>query len=226
MRFKDVFSIIGPSMVGPSSSHTAGAVRIGLVAHQLLGAVPKRAEILFYGSFAATYQGHGTDIAIVSGLLGFATDDIRIPNALSVAGEQGMDVIFGQGKGLFSHPNTVKLLLETSEPEARKLSLVGTSIGGGNIEIVSVNEFRVKITGDYPTLVILHEDRTGIIADVTSMLKSERVNIGYMSVDRKGRSGQALTVLELDDMLPDSLIPALQTIDHVQHISKIDLSQF
>lgn len=223
MRFKDVFSIIGPSMVGPSSSHTAGAVRIGLVANQLLGAVPERAEIVFYGSFAATYQGHGTDIAIVSGLLGFDTDDKRIPDALAIAEEQGIDVIFRQGKGLFSHPNTVKLLLETNGPEPRKLSLVGTSIGGGNIEIVKVDEFAVRITGNYQTIVILHEDRTGIIADVTSLLKSEGVNIGYMSVDRKGRSGQALTVLELDGILPETLIPALRSIDHVQHISTVDL---
>ncbi|SEO16421.1 L-serine ammonia-lyase, iron-sulfur-dependent subunit beta [Paenibacillus sp. OV219] len=224
MRFKDVFSIIGPSMVGPSSSHTAGAVRIGLVANQLLGSAPERAEILFYGSFAATYQGHGTDIAIVSGLLGFATDDRRIPEALAIAEASGVEAIFGQGKGLFSHPNTVKLLLETSVPKLRKLSLVGTSIGGGNIEIVDLNEFAVKITGNYPTLVILHKDRPGIIADVTSLLGAEGVNIGHMSVDRKGRSGEALTVLELDGMLPDSIIGELRSIDHVQEISKIDLN--
>ncbi|AZN40054.1 L-serine ammonia-lyase, iron-sulfur-dependent subunit beta [Paenibacillus albus] len=224
MRFKDVFSIIGPSMVGPSSSHTAGAVRIGLVAHQLFGAIPERAEILFYGSFAATYQGHGTDIAIVSGLLGFATDDRRIPDALAVAEESGMEVIFGHGKGLFSHPNTVKLVLETTVPEPRKLLLIGTSIGGGNIEIVDVDEFTVKISGNYPTLIILHEDKPGVIADVTSLLDSEGINIGHMSVDRKGRSGEALTVLELDSLLPGSLITALGSIDHVQRITTIDLN--
>ncbi|RAP75338.1 L-serine ammonia-lyase, iron-sulfur-dependent subunit beta [Paenibacillus montanisoli] len=225
MRFKDVFSIIGPSMVGPSSSHTAGAVRIGLVAGQLLGGVPDKAEIIFYGSFAATYQGHGTDVAVVSGLLGFATDDRRIPQALEIAEERGMEISFEQGKGLYSHPNTVKLILSMESPEQRQLSLIGTSIGGGNIEIVEVNEFAVKLTGIYPTLVIRHADRPGVIADLTSLLKNESVNIGHMSVDRKGRSGDALTVLELDGAIPSPLIERINAIANVQQVYTVDLSQ-
>ncbi|WP_308638497.1 L-serine ammonia-lyase, iron-sulfur-dependent subunit beta [Paenibacillus silvisoli] len=225
MRFKDVFSIIGPSMVGPSSSHTAGAVRIGLVARQLLGVTPDKAEIIFYGSFAATYQGHGTDVAVVSGLLGFATDDRRIPQALDIAEELGVELDFEQGKGLHPHPNTVKLILSAEQPEARKLTLIGTSIGGGNIEIVEVNEFAVKLTGVYPTLVIRHADRPGVIADLTSLLKNESVNIGHMSVDRKGRSGDALTVLELDGAIPAELIERIQATAHVQHVYTVDLSQ-
>ncbi|SFT02027.1 L-serine ammonia-lyase, iron-sulfur-dependent subunit beta [Paenibacillus sp. BC26] len=225
MRFKDVFSIIGPSMVGPSSSHTAGAVRIGLVASQLLGGVPDQAEIIFFGSFAATYQGHGTDIAIVSGLLGFATDDYRIPQALAIASDRGVAISFEQGKGLFSHPNTVKLVLSVNQPVPQQLSLIGTSIGGGNIEIVELNEFAVKLTGNYPTLVIRHADRPGVIADLTSLLKSESVNIGHMSVDRKGRSGDALTVLELDAALSAPLLDTIREINHVQTIYTVDLSQ-
>jgi L-serine dehydratase len=224
MRFKDVFSIIGPAMVGPSSSHTAGAVRIGKAARQLFGPQPEKVLVLFYGSFAATYRGHGTDLAIIGGLLDWPTDDPRITQSLDIANEFGMQVSFDQGKGLFSHPNTAKIVL-SSPLISKQLSIVGTSIGGGNIEIVEINGFSVKLTGAYPTLVIKHHDWPGVVADVTQSLKQRQTNIGHMSVDRKSRSGDAMTVMELDVPITDELILELKQFPAVQSVDIVDLSR-
>jgi L-serine dehydratase len=222
MRFKDVFSIIGPAMVGPSSSHTAGAARIGRSARQLLGEQPVEAEVTFYGSFAATYAGHGTDCAIVGGILDYATDDPRIPDAIDLAAEAGVIVRFAEGKGLHPHPNTARIKLRSEA--GRSLDMVGTSIGGGNIEIVEINGFHVKMTGIYPTLVIFHSDWPGVIADITQALKQQHSNIGYMSVDRKSRSGDALTVLELDTPITTTIIRQLEQCEAVHTIHIIDLN--
>lgn len=221
MRFKDVFSIIGPAMVGPSSSHTAGAVRIGRVARHILGDLPEKADILFYGSFADTYRGHGTDLAIVGGLLDFDTDDSRIPSSLAIAGHLGMDIAFKEGKGQFPHPNTAKLIVRRGE---REVTVVGASIGGGNIEMLGVNEFDVKFTAMYPTLILFHDDRPGMIADVTRVLSRENVNIGHMSVDRKGRSGEALTVIDTDNSLTEDVIQEIARLATVRDVRLVDLT--
>ncbi|MGF7035965.1 L-serine dehydratase [Paenibacillus mucilaginosus] len=226
MRFKDVFSIIGPAMIGPSSSHTAGAVRIGRFARQLFGPLPERAEVRFFGSFAATYQGHGTDIAIAAGLLDWQTDDKRIPRALKHAADQGMTVLFGQGKGLYAHPNTVRLLLTAgAPPDRRELALTGASIGGGNIEITDIDGFGVKLTGGYPAVIVQHRDAPGTIAGITDALRDGGCNIAHMSVDRKGRSGEALTALELDAPLAPPLLDQLSRLEQVGSVRCVDLSK-
>lgn len=222
MRFKDVFSIIGPAMVGPSSSHTAGAVRIGRVARHVLGELPDEAQILLYGSFADTYQGHGTDLAIVGGLLDFDTDDPRIPNSIGIAESLGVSIEFRPGKGQFPHPNTAKLLVRAGEREA---AVVGASIGGGNIEVLGVNDFDVKFTAMYPTLVIFHEDRPGMIAEFTRLLSRDSVNIGHMSVDRKGRSGEAVTVIDVDGTITGQLIAEIEQLPTVREVRKVDLTE-
>ncbi len=223
MRFKDVFSIIGPPMIGPSSSHTAGAARIGRAARQLLGGPPDEAVIVLYGSFAATYQGHGTDTALVGGLLDFGTDDPRLPDALKLAEQTGLRVSFEQGKGVFPHPNTARVLLQSAD-DGRKLILVGTSIGGGNVEVVEMNGFAVRFSCMYPTLVVRHDDRPGIIAEVTGLLKEEGVNIGHMSLDRTGRNGDALAVLELDSPISARLLGDVRGIPFVRQVNKLDLT--
>lgn len=228
MRFKDVFSIIGPAMIGPSSSHTAGAVRIGRFARQLFGTAPEKAQILFFGSFAATYKGHGTDVAVTGGLLNWDTDDARIPRALEEAEASGIAVTFEQGKGLFSHPNTVKLLLSSGEPDSEQhqlLSVTGISIGGGNMEITEIDRFSTRISGMYPTLVIRHLDWTGVIANLSAVMKRHGMNIGYMSVDRRGRSGDALTVLELDNPLDEALLADLKQTENVNTVHVVDLTK-
>ncbi|WP_019913929.1 L-serine ammonia-lyase, iron-sulfur-dependent subunit beta [Paenibacillus sp. HW567] len=224
MRFKDVFSIIGPAMVGPSSSHTAGAARIGRAARQVLGEQPREAEVTFFGSFAATYQGHGTDRAIAGGLLDFATDDPRLPDSIQLAAEAGMEISFRQGTGLFPHPNTVRLRLVGVETGA-ELTLTGTSIGGGNIEIVDIDGFGVKLTGMYPTVLIQHMDYLGVLASVTDVMRKGEFNIGHMSLDRKNRSGAALTVLELDESATPELLRDLMALAAVKSVKIVDLNE-
>ncbi|WNS41811.1 L-serine ammonia-lyase, iron-sulfur-dependent subunit beta [Paenibacillus sp. MMS20-IR301] len=223
MRFKDVFSIIGPAMVGPSSSHTAGAARIGRAARQVLGELPREAEVTFFGSFAATYQGHGTDRAIAGGLLDFATDDHRLPDSIELAEEAGMQISFGQGTGLFPHPNTVRLRLVGKE-SGTELTLTGISIGGGNIEIVDIDGFGVKLTGMYPTVLIRHMDYLGVLASVTEVMRQGQFNIGHMSLDRKNRSGAALTVLELDEAATAELLQNLRALPAVATVTVVDLN--
>ncbi len=222
MRFKDVFSIIGPSMIGPSSSHTAGAVRLGRVARQLLGEQPKKVEITLYGSFADTYRGHGTDLALIGGLLDYETDDPRIPVAAEEAEALGVEIAFLTSKDKADHPNTVRFNLSS---EARELSMTGASIGGGNVEIVNVNQFDVKFTAVYPTLVISHHDRPGMIADITALLGRSEINIGFMDLDRKGRDREAMTVIETDVSIPDSLIEELKNLSMIHEIKKVDLAE-
>jgi L-serine dehydratase len=222
MRFKDVFSIIGPSMVGPSSSHTAGAVRLGRVARHLLGDLPDKVEIVFYGSFAETYQGHGTDLAIIGGLLDYDTDDPRITRSLATAEMLGIDVKFKQGKGQSWHPNTAKLIMKLDK---KRLSVVGASIGGGNIEILKIDDFDVKFTGMYPTLIIYHNDRPGLIADVADVLRRNAINIGHMDLDRMERSGDAMTVIEVDSSISDELLSEIAALATVNEVLKVDITE-
>jgi len=220
MRFKDVFSIIGPSMVGPSSSHTAGAVRIGRAARRIFGELPEQVDIKLYGSFAETYQGHGTDLALVGGLLDYDTDDLRLRDALKLAEDSAMKITFSTAFHTSIHPNTAELTLMKGN---RKDVIAGSSIGGGNIEMLGVNGFDVKFTMNYPTLLIFHKDRPGMLADVTHILGDGDVNIGYMDVDRKGRSGDALTVVETDEPVALQLLERIRSLTDVTRVSSADL---
>jgi L-serine dehydratase len=220
MRFKDVFSIIGPSMIGPSSSHTAGAARLGQTGRQVLGGTPEQAEIVLYGSFATTYRGHGTDLAIVAGLLGFRTDDDRIKSAFAIAEAVGMDVSFKPSKLPVAHPNTILMRLRMGE---RETSLRGCSIGGGNIEIVNIDGFDIRFTAVYPTLLVFHDDRPGIIAEITDILRLTKVNIGYMEVDRKSRQGDVLTVIESDEPLQADCLKRIGALPDVYRICVVNL---
>jgi L-serine dehydratase len=222
MRFKNVFSIIGPAMVGPSSSHTAGAVRIGRVARQLLGVQPLRAHIKLYGSFAETYQGHGTDLALVGGLLDYDTDDPRLRNSLTEAGQTGMEITFSTSVENMPHPNMAKLELWAGDHYAEVL---GASIGGGNIIIHSMNGFDVQCTGEFPTLVIIHKDQPGVLSGITQVLSSDDVNIGYMDLDRKGRNGEAMTVVEADTLMTAATVEAIRQLPHIEHVSLLDLTR-
>ncbi|MGM1046362.1 L-serine dehydratase [Paenibacillus uliginis N3/975] len=222
MRFKDVFSIIGPSMVGPSSSHTAGAVRIGRAARRIFGAFPEQAEIVFYGSFAETYRGHGTDLAVVGGLMDFATDDMRIRNSIDLAEAAGMALTFKTAQNVAFHPNTVMLKLK--DKEGREDVVAGASIGGGNVEILGVNGFDVKFTMNYPVLVVFHKDTPGMVAHITRILDGGGVNIGYMDVDRKGRGGEAVTVLETDEAVPHGLMEHIRGLGNVHRVVFADLT--
>ncbi|WP_411343263.1 L-serine ammonia-lyase, iron-sulfur-dependent subunit beta [Paenibacillus sp. WLX1005] len=220
MRFKNVFNIIGPSMVGPSSSHTAGAARLGRAARQLLGQQPEHVDIILYGSFAETYWGHGTDLALVGGLLDYSTDDDRLPDAAEEADRLGMTIQFDKGSGNYPHPNFVRLRLRAGEQHAE---LAGASIGGGNIEIHELNGFDLKGSGQYPTLVVEHMDSKGVLADITRTLSEAELNIGFMDVDRKSRSGEAMTLIELDGVPADEVLTRIVALPHVTRAGVIDL---
>ena len=196
----DIFDILGPVMVGPSSSHTAGAVRIGRMARTLLGGEPVRAKIGLYGSFAETGQGHGTDKALVAGLLGLKPDDMKIPNSFDLAKQRGMKFTFETARLREAHPNTAVLEVELANGKA--LTLQAASTGGGRIRVDKLNGVEVSFTGAFNTLVIRHKDIAGELADVTRELSNGRVNIANMSLCRARRGGDALMVIETDQRVP------------------------
>lgn len=218
MKYKSVFDIIGPVMVGPSSSHTAGAARIGLVARKLFGRQPEWARISFYGSFAETYRGHGTDVAIIAGLLGFDTFDERIPDALAIAQAAGMDVSFSAEEAIPHHPNTARVRIGDGKGE---LELVGVSIGGGKIEIIELNGFELKLSGHHPALLIMHNDRYGTIGAVASALAKHAINIGHMEVSRKEKGKEALMTIEVDQPLTDELLQELEQQPNIIQVTKL-----
>lgn len=192
----NVFDILGPVMIGPSSSHTAGAARLGRVALALLGEPAAKAHILLHGSFAKTYKGHGTDKALIAGIMGMTTDDTRIRNAPQIAKEHGLDIQIETGDIDGAHPNTAKI--DLVGVNGAKVSMMGSSIGGGNILVNQVNGLDVALTGQYVTLIVLHRDTAGVIAAVTEVLSAAGVNICNFRLSRKTRGGQAVMTIELE----------------------------
>ena len=218
MKYRSAFEIIGPVMIGPSSSHTAGAARIGRVARTLFGKQPKRAIISLYGSFAKTYKGHGTDYALIGGLLDFDTFDERIPSSLELAENAGIEVKFVTETAVPEHPNTVKINLYDEEKE---LEVVGISIGGGTIEITELNSFKLKLSGEHPAILVVHEDRFGMISSVTSILSKYEINIGHMEVARKEKGDMALMVIETDQKIAEGVIAELESLSNVSQIIRM-----
>ncbi|WP_121639920.1 L-serine ammonia-lyase, iron-sulfur-dependent subunit beta [Virgibacillus sp. Bac330] len=219
MKYNSVFDIIGPVMIGPSSSHTAGASRIGKAAHSLFGRAPTWANIHLYESFAKTYKGHGTDFALVGGLLGFDTDDTRMKDALKIAEERNMQIEFIEDSAAVSHPNTARLKIGD---ERDSMELVGISIGGGKAEITELNGFELRLSGNHPAILIMHNDRFGAIASVTSVLAKHEVNIGHMEVNRRDVGKEALMVIEVDQNVDDDILHELEKAEHIIRIAKIN----
>lgn len=213
----DIFEILGPVMVGPSSSHTAGAVRIGLMARTLLGGTPKQAHIALHGSFAETGLGHGTDRALIAGLLGMRPDDLRIPHSFSIAREQGMEFDFREVQLKEAHPNTA--VLELTGPEGERLKLQASSVGGGRIHADYLDDIAVDFTGDFNTLIIHSVDISGELAEVTGILSDGGINIANMSVFRSRRGGKVLMVIETDQCVPLPIRTRLSGLEHVQGLS-------
>lgn len=211
----DLFDLIGPVMIGPSSSHTAGAARIGLTAYYLLGEKVAQAVIGLHGSFAKTYRGHGTDRAIVGGLLGMHVDDVRLRESLEIAQTEGMDVQFEQVNLRGAHPNTVRL--QITGVSGRKLTMEAASVGGGNIEIHAINGQQVQFTGKADTLIINHTDMPGMIAAVTTALAQRQVNIANMQVYRRKAGGDAMMVLELDGELNDEVLDTIANVTGIRN---------
>ncbi|EOR26616.1 MULTISPECIES: L-serine ammonia-lyase, iron-sulfur-dependent subunit beta [Niallia] len=218
MKYKSVFDIIGPVMIGPSSSHTAGAARIGRVARNLFEREPKWVNIHFYGSFAETYKGHGTDVAIIGGILDFDTFDERIKASLEIAEQHGIQVKFHIEEAIPEHPNTAKIHLGDEKGE---MELVGISIGGGKIEITELNGFKLKLSGHHPAILVVHNDRFGAIAKVANVLAKYEINIGHMEVSRKEKGKLALMTIEVDQNIEEAILKELEQLDSIEKVTTI-----
>jgi len=211
-----VFDMIGPVMIGPSSSHTAGVVRIARAAVKLLGGSPDEAEITFYNSFARTYEGHGSDRAIIAGLLDFKTDDKRIKDALTLATEQGLSYRFKSiGNASTMHPNTIKLSLRKGD---KKIEVLGESRGGGLINIAEVNGFKADFSANLHTLIITANDVKGSVAFIANVLAHDDCNIATMSVSRRGKNDVACLVIEMDSGIKPVTLSYLQSLSWVKEI--------
>ena len=216
----DVFDIIGPVMVGPSSSHTAGAVRIGRIARILLGELPKDVTVGLHGSFAKTYKGHGTDKAVLAGLMGMPMDDARIKHSLELAKAEGIHYRFEAVNLKNAHPNTV--LIEATGVSGKEIRLIGSSIGGGNIVIKEINRMEVDFSGELHTMIITHRDAPGLIAAVTSVLGENELNVAFMRVYRKKRGGDAVMVIETDQRVSESLCDNVKRLSGVYSVTAFE----
>lgn len=206
----DIFDLIGPIMVGPSSSHTAGAVRIGLACRRILGEEVAEADITLSGSFAATGRGHGTDRAIIAGLLGMKPDDVRVPQSYEAALERGLLFSFAFGELPLSHPNTARLLLRGVH--GAEADIEAASIGGGRIEIRRLGDMTLRFSAEHPTIIIRNEDKPGTVAEVSQILSEEKINIATFHVNRNSRGGEAVMVIECDTPVTDALLGRIRAL--------------
>lgn len=190
------FDVLGPVMIGPSSSHTAGAVKLGRACRSVAGQPVKEVTFYLHGSFAKTYQGHGTDRALIGGLLGMETDDERLIHAPELAEQEGVRVRFRPADLGDVHPNTIQAVMVTQDGETH--TLMGSSIGGGNIHLFQVNGFEVNISGEYEAIIVKHLDKVGMISSIAEVLEHEMINIVSMSNSREKKGGLATTVIEID----------------------------
>ncbi|MGO5051476.1 L-serine ammonia-lyase, iron-sulfur-dependent subunit beta [Lachnospiraceae bacterium LCP25S3_G4] len=221
MNFISIFDVIGPNMIGPSSSHTAGAVSMALLARKLFPHPIQKVTFTLYGSFAKTYHGHGTDRALLGGTLGFATDDVRIRDAFLIAKEQGVEYTYQiDEKTPTNHPNTADILLESSD--GFTLSVRGESIGGGKVKIVRINNIDVEFTGEFSTLIVKQIDKPGVVAHITQCLSDQNVNIAFMRLFREDRGATAYTIVESDEHIPEQI---LEKIEQNQHVHELMLVQ-
>ncbi|CCG27471.1 TPA: L-serine ammonia-lyase, iron-sulfur-dependent subunit beta [Streptococcus pyogenes] len=219
-KFQSVFDIIGPVMIGPSSSHTAGAVRIGKVVHSIFGDIPDEVTFHLYNSFAKTYRGHGTDKALVAGIMGMDTDNPDIKNSLEIAHQKGIKIYWDILKDSnASHPNTVKISVKKAD---KTLSVTGVSIGGGNIQVTELNGFSVSLSMNTPTIVTVHKDIPGMIAKVTDILSSNNINIATMNVTRESAGEKATMIIEVDSRECQEAANQIAKIPHIYNVNFFD----
>ena len=218
-----LFDIMGPIMVGPSSSHTAGAERIGLITRRLLGEPPVSARLLLHGSFAATGKGHGTDRALVAGLLGLAPDDPDLPRSFALAKEAGMEVAVDTVTLRGAHPNTV--VLQVTGAGGRSMEVNASSLGGGRVRVNAIDGLEASFTGDHPTLIIRNEDRPGHVAEVANLLSHHGVNIAAMQLYRDRRGGLAVMVIESDQPIPAALVDWLRRCPGIVRVVYLNMGE-
>lgn len=214
MNYISIFDVIGPEMIGPSSSHTAGACEISLMARKLFHNPIKKVTFTLYGSFARTYKGHGTDKALLGGIQGFKPSDIRIRNAFQLAERSGLEYEFlidTTNDG--GHPNTADILME--DEKGNMLFVRGHSIGGGKIKIVKVNDIDIDFTGEYSTIIVKQRDLPGVVAHLSACLAQQKVNIAFMRIFRESKGETAYTVIESDEHIPHSILEKMEAHENV-----------
>ena len=220
MKEYGIFDIIGPIMIGPSSSHTAGAARIGKVARSIAEGEIKKVEFLLHGSFSKTYRGHGTDRALVAGILGFEPWDERLKDSLNIAKEKNIDINFVEVDLGDVHPNTVKILMTLKDDSI--VEVMGSSIGGGNILISEVDNEKVEFNGNYPTVLIKHKDLPGMISKVSGLISKANINIAFLKVFRLSKGQTATMVFETDSPVPKKLIDEINELGNIENIRVIN----
>ncbi|ONI40584.1 L-serine dehydratase, iron-sulfur-dependent subunit beta [Candidatus Epulonipiscium fishelsonii] len=214
-----VFDVIGPNMIGPSSSHTAGALRIALMARNLVQGPINEVEFILYGSFAKTYKGHGTDRALIAGVLGMNTEDERIKDAIEIAKINGLKYEFIiDNTHIDTHPNTVKIIIN------KNIYIVGESIGGGNIKIIEINNIKVEFTGDYSTLLVKQYDKKGVLAHITHCLSEYEINIAFLKLYREEKGQIAYTIVEADQKINSNIINEIKQNQFILDVNLIEVN--
>ena len=221
MAYISVFDVLGPNMIGPSSSHTAGAAAISFLARKMIAPPIVKVEFILYGSFAKTYQGHGTDRALLGGLMGFETDDTRIRNSFQIAQDRGLDYRFTPCTTETEvHPNTVDIRMENAAGQT--MVVRGESLGGGKVRIVRINGVEVDFTGAYSTVIVVQQDKPGVVAHITKVLSDNGVNIAFMRLFREAKGHTAYTIVESDGHLPEGVDVPLRNNPNVQDVMLLE----
>ena len=217
MAFISVFVVLGPNMIGPSSSHTAGAAVIAYLAQKMINGTLQQVEFILYGSFAQTYKGHGTDRALLGGIMGFGTDDTRIRDSFQIAKERGLEYRFETNeKETDVYPNTVDIRMTNTAGQT--MTVRGESLGGGKVQIVRINQVKVHFTGEYSAVIVIHRDTPGVVAHITRCLSDRNLNIAFMRLFREAKGDTAYTIVESDDHLPESIADILQENQNVYEV--------
>ena len=217
MSFISVFDVLGPNMIGPSSSHTAGAARIAYLAQKMIKGPLVCVDFTLYGSFARTYRGHGTDRALLGGIMGFDTDDMRIRDSFRIAEEKGIAFCFVPNEEETDvHPNTVDIHMVNKA--GQEMTVRGESLGGGKVRISRINKVQVDFTGEYSAVIVIQKDRPGVVAHITKALSDRNVNIAFMRLFREGKGNVAYTIVESDGHLPENIREELLKNEHVHDV--------
>ena len=221
MSYISVFDVIGPNMIGPSSSHTAGAAVIAFLAHRMIAPPLKKVDFTLYGSFAKTYHGHGTDRALLGGIMGFGTDDARIRESFQIAGARSLAYSFTPCTSEVDvHPNTVDIRMENAGGQV--MSVRGESLGGGKVRIVRINGVAVDFTGAYSTAIIVQRDKPGVVAHITKVLSDRDVNIAFMRLFREEKGHTAYTIVESDGRFPEGITGPLRDNPNVYDVMIVE----
>ena len=217
MSFISVFDVLGPNMIGPSSSHTAGAAKIAYLAQKMITGPLLQVDFTLYGSFARTYRGHGTDRALLGGIMGFTTDDMRIRNSFEIAENEGIAFQFHPNEEETDvHPNTVDIHMVNKA--GQEMTVRGESLGGGKVRISRINKVQVDFTGEYSAVIVIQKDRPGVVAHITKALSDRNVNIAFMRLFREGKGNIAYTIVESDGHLPENIREELLKNEHVHDV--------